>query len=190
VFCRALHLVLRRIKQPRVIAEVIAGIILGPSVFGHIPNFNNVIFPASSIPLLTLVSNLGLVFFLFLVGMEVDLKVMRQNARVALAVSVLGMVLPFGMGVAVAVGLWNNFETQENFSFGLYALFIGVAMAITAFPVLARILTELKLLGTNVGTIVLSAGVVSKNCILCSVLMPNRETTLLVGFFLLSLLLW
>ncbi|KAK9388026.1 Sodium/hydrogen exchanger family-domain-containing protein [Lipomyces mesembrius] len=163
VICRLLHYPLSLLRQPRVIAEVIGGVLLGPSVMGHIPNFNNTIFPSASMPLITLVANIGLVFFLFLVGLEVDISLVLKNLRTAGSVALAGMALPFGLGVAVSYGLYRTYHVADNVagpvSFGLYALFIGVAMAITAFPVLARILTELKLLSTNVGTVVLSAGV-------------------------------
>ncbi|GAB7360155.1 hypothetical protein MBLNU230_g7918t1 [Neophaeotheca triangularis] len=162
IFTRALHYPLALIRQPRVIAEVIGGILLGPSVLGRIPNFTDTIFPAASMSNLALIANLGLVLFLFLVGLEVDLRYLASNWKPALSVGAAGMILPFGLGAAIAWGLFHEFRTEsdtEPISFGVYALFIGVAMAITAFPVLCRILTELKLLSTPVGIIVLSAGV-------------------------------
>ncbi|MCJ1393096.1 K(+)/H(+) antiporter [Xylographa bjoerkii] len=116
---------------------------------GHVPGFTNAIFPAASIPNLSLVANVGLVPFLFLVGLEVDLRFLVSNWRVAITVGALGMALPFGMGCAIAYGLYNQFRDDPGtvpISFGVYMLFIAVAMAITAFPVLCRILTELKLL--------------------------------------------
>ncbi|QGA18901.1 hypothetical protein EYB26_006586 [Talaromyces marneffei] len=162
IFCWLLHWPLSKIRQPRVIAEVLGGILLGPSVLGHIPNFTNTIFPSQSIPTLNAVANLGLVFFLFLVGLETDVRFLVSNWRIAASVSLLGMVLPFGLGCAIAYGLYNEFSSDPgtvSVEFRTFLLFIGVAMAITAFPVLCRILTELKLLSTNVGVIVLSAGV-------------------------------
>ncbi|KAK1145122.1 hypothetical protein N8T08_004555 [Aspergillus melleus] len=162
IFCRLLHWPLSKIRQPRVIAEVIAGVLLGPSVFGRIPGFTEAIFPSQSIPNLNLVANLGLILFLFLVGLETDLRFLVSNWRVAASVSAAGMILPFGLGSAISYGLYNSFRDEPGtvpINFGTYLLFIGIAMAITAFPVLCRILTELKLLGTNVGVIVLSAGV-------------------------------
>jgi len=127
---------------------------------GRIPNFSNTIFPQAAMPNLTLVANLGLVFFLFLVGLEVDLRIMLRNARVAVGVSALGIILPFGLGCAIAVGIYNTFSVGASQpSFGIFLLFIGVSFSITAFPVLARILTELKLLQTVVGVVTLSAGV-------------------------------
>lgn len=129
---------------------------------GHIPGFTDAIFPKASIPSLSTVANLGLILFLFLVGLETDVRFLANNWRVALSVSAAGMILPFAFGCAIAYGLYHEFRNDPGtvaVDFGTYLLFIGIAMAITAFPVLCRILTELKLLGTRVGVIVLSAGV-------------------------------
>lgn len=167
IFCWLLHWPLSKIRQPRVIAEVLGGILLGPSVLGHIPNFTTTIFPTASIPTLNAVANLGLVFFLFLVGLETDVRFLVSNWRTAASVSLLGMILPFGLGCAIAYGLYNEFSSDPGtvpVEFGTFLLFVGVAMAITAFPVLCRILTELKLLNTNVGVIVLSSGVMNDVC--------------------------
>lgn len=162
VLCRLIHWPLSKIRQPRVIAEVIGGIILGPSVMGHIPGFTEAIFPTASIPNLNVVANLGLILFLFLVGLETDIHFLVSNWRTAVSVSAAGMILPFGLGCAISYGLYHEFQEDPGtvpIEFGTYLLFIGIAMAITAFPVLCRILTELKLLGTRVGVITLSAGV-------------------------------
>ncbi|KAK0648005.1 sodium/hydrogen exchanger family protein [Cercophora newfieldiana] len=162
IVCHILHWPLKKIRQPRVIAEVIGGIILGPSVMGRIPGFRAAIFPAESIPNLTLVANLGLVLYLFLIGLETDVRFLVSNWRVATSVAFAGMALPFGLGCALAWGLYHQFAGDEgilSIGFSVYMLFIGVAIAITAFPVLCRILTELKLLDTSVGVITLSAGV-------------------------------
>ncbi|KAI7487515.1 hypothetical protein KC351_g2590 [Hortaea werneckii] len=161
IFCRLLHWPLSKLRQPRVIAEVIGGILLGPSVMGRIPGFSSAIFPPIAMDNLALVANIGLVLFLFLVGLEVDLRYFASNWKVALSVGLAGMALPFGLGCAISWGLYNEFRTEANtapIGFGIYSLFIGIAMSITAFPVLCRILTELKLLSTPVGIIVLSAG--------------------------------
>ncbi|KAL8824397.1 MAG: hypothetical protein Q9191_005084 [Dirinaria sp. TL-2023a] len=162
IFCRLLHYPLSKIRQPRVIAEIIGGILLGPSVFGRVPGFTDAIFPKASMPTLSLAANVGLVLFLFLVGLEVDLRLLISNWRIALSVGAAGMALPFGLGCAIAYGLYHQFRSDSGLvpiSFGTYMLFVGVAMAITAFPVLCRILTELKLLQNQVGVVVLSAGV-------------------------------
>lgn len=134
IFCRLLHWPLSKIRQPRVIAEVIGGILLGPSVMGRIPGFTDAIFPDKSIPNLNVVATLGLVLFLFLVGLETDLRFLARNWRIATSVSALGMVLPFGLGCAISYGLYNQFRNEPGLApitFGTYLLFIGIAMAIT-----------------------------------------------------------
>ncbi|KAK7747300.1 hypothetical protein SLS53_001553 [Cytospora paraplurivora] len=162
IFCRLLHYPLSYLGQPRVIAEVIGGILLGPSVMMRIPNFKNSIFPTDSMPVLNNVANLGLIIFLFLVALEVDVRLFTRNWKVALSVGLAGMILPFGLGFAIAWGLYNQFRIESDLAeinFGVYALFIGTALSITAFPVLCRILTELKLLRSSVGVTVLAAGI-------------------------------
>lgn len=168
---------LGKIRQPRVIAEVIGGIILGPTgissypfpgkyplivslslVMGRIPGFTQAIFPPESIPLLALTSNIGITLFLFLVGLEVDVRLMKRNGKSAALISVLGLVFPLGLGAAIAVPLYHTF-IPDTVNFGYFILFVAVAVGITAFPVLCRILTELKLLDTAVGLVVLAAGV-------------------------------
>ncbi|KAI0772201.1 Sodium/hydrogen exchanger family-domain-containing protein [Irpex lacteus] len=153
-----LALGLRKIRQPKVIAEVIGGILLGPTAFGRIPGFQQHIFPKDSIPYLSLVANIGLCLFLFLVGLEIDAQVIKRNARLSFTVALAGMALPFGLGAALSVPLYHKFIDQ-SVKFTNFMLFTGVAYSITAFPVLCRILTELKLLDTTVGIVVLSAGV-------------------------------
>jgi len=119
-------------------AEVITGILLGPSVMGRIPGFTQHIFPTASMPPFSLAANLGLVLYLFLVGLEVDVWLINRNWRVALSVGALGMILPFGLGAAIAHGLYNQFRDDDGvveIKFSIYLLFIGVAMAITVrFP--------------------------------------------------------
>src|ERR1700748_2922969 len=123
IFCRLLHYPLSLLRQPRVIAEVIGGILLGPSVMGRIPGFSNAIFPTTAMPNLTLVANLGLILFLFLVGLEVDVRYLASNWRVATSVGLAGMALPFGLGCGVAWGLYNEFRNEPNtivINFGTY----------------------------------------------------------------------
>ncbi|KAK8097993.1 uncharacterized protein PG998_013479 [Apiospora kogelbergensis] len=165
ILCHLLHYPLSRFGQPRVIAEVVGGILLGPSVLSRIPGFREAIFPAASMPVLANAANLGLVLFLFLIALEVDTRLFTANWRVALAVGLAGMAVPFGLGCVVAWGLYHEFHNAEGggvlvpIHFGVYALFVGTALAITAFPVLCRILSELSLLRTPVGVTVLAAGV-------------------------------
>ncbi|GJJ75117.1 hypothetical protein EMPS_07475 [Entomortierella parvispora] len=158
--CYILHFGLKRLKQPRVISEVIAGILLGPSVMGRIPGFANAIFNPAGLPYLNLVSNLGLVFFLFLVGLELDPAQVVKRAKFALGITFAGMVLPLGAGAAVSYVLYEELGPNSTVGFGQFLLFCGVAMSITAFPVLARILAEQKLLTTKVGFLTICAGAV------------------------------
>ncbi|WAQ83668.1 hypothetical protein PtA15_4A116 [Puccinia triticina] len=158
-FCNIIGFFFKRIRQPKVISEVIGGIILGPTAMGRIPNFSHTIFPTSSIPFLSLVANIGLVLFLFIIGLEVDFKLFKQNWRSAAGIGFFGLAIPFGIGAAVAAGIYNRFVDASTVEFGHFLLFICVAFAITAFPVLCRILTELKLLQNPVGIATLAAGV-------------------------------
>ncbi|KAF9445369.1 hypothetical protein P691DRAFT_777613 [Macrolepiota fuliginosa MF-IS2] len=153
-----LSLVLGRIRQPRVIAEIIGGIILGPSAFGRIPGFTKHIFPAESKPYLSLTANIGLCLFLFLVGLEIDTGVIKSNARTSATVALAGMAVPFGLGAALSIPLYHEF-IDPSINYKHFMLFTCVAYSITAFPVLCRILAELKLFDTTVGIVVLSAGV-------------------------------
>ncbi|PHH68206.1 hypothetical protein CDD82_726 [Ophiocordyceps australis] len=162
IVCHVLHWPLSRLRQPRVIAEVVGGILLGPSVMGRIPGFRQAVFPRESLPNLNVVANLGLVLYLFVIGLETDVRFLVRNWRVAASVALSGLALPFGVGCALAWGVYHAFADDggvDKVRFSVYMLFIAIATAITAFPVLCRILTELKLLDTPVGVITLSAGV-------------------------------
>jgi len=141
-----------------VIAEVIGGVILGPTVMGRIPHFKDSIFPDASMPLLNITSTIGLIFFLFLVGLEIDTRLLKRNILASTSVSIAGLIFPLGLGAALGVGVYREF-IDPSVNFGYFLLFTSVAIGITAFPVLCRILTELKLLDTEVGLIVLSAGI-------------------------------
>jgi Kef-type K+ transport system membrane component KefB len=116
------------------------------------------IFPPASIPLLTLTATIGLIIFLFLVGLEIDVRIIKRNMKSSAAISVAGLIVPLGMGAAVGVGVYRQF-VKPGVNFGYFVLFSAVAVGITAFPVLCRILTETKLLDTTVGVVTLSAGV-------------------------------
>ncbi|KZV64772.1 hypothetical protein PENSPDRAFT_656304 [Peniophora sp. CONT] len=153
-----LSVALRKLRQPKVIAEVLGGILLGPTAFGAIPGFSQHIFPEDGLPFLSLVANIGLCLFLFLVGLEIETATIKQNARFSIAIAVAGITLPFGLGAGIAWPIYKEF-IGSDVEFTHFMLFTGVAFCITAFPVLCRILTELKLLDTTVGVIVLSAGV-------------------------------
>lgn len=184
-----LSLVLKRMRQPRVISEVIGGIFLGPTLFGRIPGFTDHIFPKDTIPFLSLVANIGLCLFLFLVGLEIDASVIRRNARLSMTVALAGMVIPFGLGAALSIPIYHHF-IDADVKFTYFMLFTGVAYSITAFPVLCRILTELKLLDTTVGIVVLSAGVgndiVGWTLLALSVALVNAGSGLTAVYILLT----
>ncbi|KAG6827715.1 hypothetical protein H0H92_010688 [Tricholoma furcatifolium] len=150
--------IFRPLRQPRVISEVIAGIFLGPSVMGRIPGFSNAIFPTTSLPGLTLTSTIGLVIYLFLVGLEIDTKIVRRHPVAASSISFTGLAIPLGLGAALGAALYKDF-ISPTVKYGYFLLFTAVAVGITAFPVLCRILTELRLLETTVGSVTLAAGV-------------------------------
>lgn len=184
-----LSLGLKKIRQPRVIAEVVGGIFLGPTVMGSIPGFSYHIFPQQSIPYLSLTANIGLCLFLFLVGLEIDAAVIVKHARMSVTIALAGMCLPFGLGAVLSIPIYHHF-IDPNIRFTYFMLFTGVAYSITAFPVLCRILTELKLLDTNVGIIVLSAGVgndiVGWTLLALSVALVNAGSGLTAVYILLT----
>lgn len=130
-FTRILHFGLSRFRQPRVISEIIGGIILGPSVLGRIPGFNDAIFPKASRANLNLLSTLGLILYLFIVGVELNPKALIKNARVALTISAAGIALPFALGIGVGYGLYHAMGNDSQTTFSSFILFIGVAMSIT-----------------------------------------------------------
>ncbi|EPQ54638.1 hypothetical protein GLOTRDRAFT_77272 [Gloeophyllum trabeum ATCC 11539] len=188
-----LSLGLRRMRQPKVIAEVLGGILLGPTAFGRIPGFSKHIFPEDSKPYLSLVANIGLCLFLFLVGLEIEASVIKKNARLSATVALAGMCLPFGLGAALSVPLYHQF-IDSSVKFTHFMLFTGVAYSITAFPVLCRILTELKLLDTTVGIVVLSAGVgndiIGWTLLALSVALVNAGSGLTALWILLTCVGW
>ncbi|KAJ3319156.1 K(+)/H(+) antiporter [Boothiomyces sp. JEL0866] len=153
---RIIKIFLQYLNQPSVISEVVGGIILGPTALSSIPEFQNAVFPTSSLPLLKLVADIGLILYLFMIGMELDPVKVAKEFKQSAAISLAGIVLPFGTGVGVAKLVYDLYG-DHSVPFTSFVVFCGVAMSITAFPVLARILTERKLLGTSVGNATLAA---------------------------------
>ncbi|MEU0029367.1 cation:proton antiporter [Streptomyces sp. NPDC006335] len=153
----------RSLRQPAVIGEIIAGIALGPSVLGLLPgDLTQRLFPVDVRPLLSAVSQVGLVLFMFMVGWEFEKRLVRPNAGLAAGVSLSSVAFAFGLGVALATLLHPHHATVagHHVPFLAFAVFMGTAMSVTAFPVLARILTDTGLLDTRVGSLALASAAI------------------------------
>ncbi len=159
----------RRFGQPQVVGEMIAGVLLGPSLFGYFaPELQAHLFPKDSLKVLYVGAQLGVGLYMFLVGVDFKTELFRSRAKSAAAVSISGMVVPFGLGALLAiwlVGVPNLFSAKATTLEAM--LFLGAAMAITAFPMLARIIYERGLTGTSLGTLALAAGAIDDAAAWC-----------------------
>lgn len=148
--------IFKKIGQPTVIGEIIAGIVLGPSLLGmYFPEFSTTLFPVESLGNLKFLSQIGLILFMFVIGMELDLKVLKNKANEAVVISHASIVIPFTLGIGLAYFVYNRFA-PEGIKFLSFSLFMGIAMSITAFPVLARIVQERGLNKTKLGAIAIT----------------------------------
>lgn len=153
-------LLFQKIGQPKVIGEMFAGIILGPSVFGWIaPHLSAAIFPSASLQYLGALSQVGIVIYMFLVGLAIDPAELHAQRRTLVLVSHTSIVAPFLLGAAFAVYLYPR-VSLPGVSLTSFALFAGAAMSITAFPVLARILSERDMVGTRLGSMAIGCAAV------------------------------
>ncbi len=170
---RVLSYCCRLIGQPSVIGEIIAGIILGPSLLGYyFPEISAQLFPESSLGNLQFLSQIGLILFMFVVGMELDLGVLKSKANDAIIISHASIVIPFALGFALAYFIYEQYAPQ-GVAFLSFALFIGIAMSITAFPVLARIVQERGLSKTRLGALVITCAAaddITAWCLLAAVI--------------------
>ncbi|UOU98153.1 cation:proton antiporter [Chryseobacterium daecheongense] len=162
-----------KIKQPTVIGEMIAGIVLGPSLVGmYFPEFSAFLFPKESLGNLQFLSQIGLILFMYIVGMELDLSVLRKKAHDAVVISHASIIIPFALGIGLSYYVYQEFA-PDGVQFTSFALFIAIAMSITAFPVLARIVQERNLQKTKLGTIVITCAAaddITAWCILAAVI--------------------
>ncbi|ORB82813.1 hypothetical protein B1987_01995 [Mycobacterium kansasii] len=152
-----------RLRQPAVIGEVVAGIALGPSLLGLLPgHLDTRLFPGEVTPYLRIVAELGLVWFVFVVGLELDFTLIRGRRRAVASISLLSFVVPFALGLLVALVLHplHRVVDGKQVPLSTLMLFVGIAMSITAFPVLARIIAERNVHRTGVGVLALSAAAV------------------------------
>lgn len=158
--CRLVGYLARYLGQPQVVGEMIAGVLLGPSLLGWLaPGAQEALFPKAAMPVIYVVAQLGLVLYMFLVGLEFDVGLLRKRVRSAVSVSWAGILTPFALGATIAWAFHGDTELfAESVSLGEAALFMGAAMSITAFPMLARIIHERGLSGTSMGTLALAAG--------------------------------
>lgn len=157
---RVLGVATRWLGQPLVIAEVLAGILLGPSLLGYLsPDAMAALFPAPTLPSLKMLSQIGLVLFMFLIGLELDPKLLRGRTHTSVLISHSSIVVPFALGALVALWLYDGYASNQV-PFASFVLFLGVSMSVTAFPVLARILSERQLLSSRVGAIAIACAAV------------------------------
>jgi Kef-type K+ transport system membrane component KefB len=162
VVARLMGALFVRIRQPAVVGEIVAGIALGPTLLGAFGDLDQKLFPLEARPYLKVVAELGLIIFMFIVGLELDLALIRGKERVAAVISASSVALPFALGTVLAFALYTQHGTVEGeeVRFVPFALFIGASMAVTAFPVLARILTERGMYRTEVGALTLACAAV------------------------------
>jgi Kef-type K+ transport system membrane component KefB len=170
-----------KIHQPRVIGEMVAGILLGPSLLGWLaPNISSSLFLPDSLGHLNSLSQVGLLIFMFLVGLELDLGHLRELGRAAVMTSQVSIIAPFILGSTFAVYLYPRLS-DPSVSFTGFALFMGAAMSVTAFPVLARILSERNMLRTRVGSVAIACAAVDDVtawCILAGIVVIVRASSL------------
>lgn len=142
IVARIFGLIFQKLGQPTVIGEIVAGIVLGPSLLGlYFPEIANQLFPKHTLGNLQFLSQFGLILFMFVVGMELDISVLKHTANEAIIISHASIIIPFTLGMGLAYFIYDSFA-PGNVQFLSFSLFIGISMSVTAFPVLARIVQE------------------------------------------------
>lgn len=172
-FARLFGFLFKKIGQPAVIGEIVAGIVLGPSIVGaYFPEITHFLFPAGSLGTLNFLSQIGLILFMFIIGMELDLKAIGKQAYGAVIISHASIIIPYTLGMTLAYFIYNKY-VPAGVTFLSFSLFMGIAMSITAFPVLARILQEKGLTRSRLGAMALTCAAaddLTAWCILAAVI--------------------
>ena len=184
VFARFFSILFKKLGQPSVIGEIFAGIALGPSFIGFLfPEFSQILFPKESLGYLKILSQIGLVLFMFIIGMELDVSVLKKKASSAIFISHTSIIFPYLLGVILSLYLFDEFA-PEGVSFLSFGLFMGIAMSITAFPVLARIIQERGLTKSPLGVMAITCAAVddiSAWCILAIIFAIVNEGTVFIA---------
>jgi len=182
----------KKIGQPTVIGEIIAGIVLGPSLVGmYFPEFSAALFPVASLGNLKFLSQIGLILFMFVIGMELDVKVLKNKASEAIVISHASIIIPFAMGIGLSYFVYGQFA-PEGVEFISFSLFMGIAMSITAFPVLARIVQERGIHKTRLGAIVITCAAaddITAWCLLAVVIAIVKAGDFVGSLYVISLAL-
>lgn len=196
IFVRVFGFIFRKTGQPAVMGEIIAGIVLGPSVLGAVlPGVSTFIFPANSLGNLQFLSQVGLMLFMFIIGLELDVSIIRKQATEAIIISHASIIIPYACGMLLALFMYSSFA-PAGVSFLSFSLFMGIAMSITAFPVLARIIQERKITKTKLGIMALTCAAaddVTAWCILAALIGIVQSGTSIfaaytIGFLILYVL--
>jgi Kef-type K+ transport system membrane component KefB len=182
--------VFKKIGQPTVIGEIIAGIVLGPSLLGmYFPGFFAALFPVESLGNLKFLSQIGLILFMFVIGMELDIKVLKNKASEAVVISHASIIIPFALGIGLSYFVFNRFA-PVGVQFLSFSLFMGIAMSITAFPVLARIVQEREIHKTKLGAIVITCAAaddITAWCLLAVVIAIVKAGDFISSLYVISL---
>ena len=190
IFARFFGWICKKIGQPSVIGEIAAGIILGPSLIGtYFPEFSSTLFPVESLGNLQFLSQIGLILFMFVIGMELDLNILKNKAQDAVVISHASIIIPFALGMGLAYFIYESFA-PEGVQFLSFGLFIGIAMSITAFPVLARIVQERGIHKTRLGTIVITCAAaddITAWCILAAVIAIVKAGSFISSLYIILL---
>ena len=156
IVARLFGSIFKKMGQPSVIGEILAGIVLGPSLLGlYFPDVSGFLFPPQSLGNLQVLSQIGLVLFMFVIGMELNLDILKNKAHEAVVISHASIIVPFTLGVALAYFIYSSFA-PEGIEFSSFGLFLGISMSITAFPVLARIIQERGMQKSKIGAIAIT----------------------------------